>query len=428
MIHPSTLLIIGALPSSLVNFRGPLIQALLARGHRVVATANGRDAATEKTLAAWGVEYHANKIRRAGTSPLDDVRAFSDLVRLIRRVRPDRVLAYTIKPVVYGGLAARCCGVPGIYSMIEGLGRAFMPRESLLHGVSSIMARALYRIGLPGSACVFFLNPDDIRQFIAEGFVRPEKTVLLNGIGIDLDHYRAAPVPPVDRVRFLMVARLLRDKGVREFVGAAEAVIASGPCAEFVLAGELDDNPSSVREEELESWRQTGTVRYAGRLDDVRPAMRESHVYVLPSYREGTPRTVLEAMSTGRPLITTDAPGCRETVRPMPEDQRTEIGARLGGGTFDEAGWLRIGALKVGSNGVLVPVRDVDALVRAMRLFIDHPELIARMGRESRRYAEERYDVHKVNAAILSAMGLGGGGGEGQSTRGEGQWTPNTET
>jgi len=190
-----------------------------------------------------------------------------------------------------------------------------------------------------------------------------------------------------------MIARLLKDKGVREYVEAARILRSSGRTAAFVLVGDLDVNPSSITKEELDSWKRDGLINYAGRAEDVRTFYRNCHVYVLPSYREGMPRTVLEAMAAGRPVITTDAPGCRETIREPVGGWRE---------TTEPNTW----DLKVGRNGILIPARNADALARAMEFFLDCPQQIPALGAESRFYAEERYDVDKVNAAIMQALGL----------------------
>ena len=383
---------------------------MLAQSHTVFTAANGRDPDTESQLAVWGVSYCPIRIARAGINPLADLVTLLDLIRLVQRVKPDIVLSYTIKPVIYGGLAARLCGVQNIFSMIEGLGRAFMPRESFTHMLSALAAKGLYRIGLPGSIRVFFLNPDDLNQFVKAGYVPAQKAVLLNGIGIDLAYYRKEQLPEPSCFRFLMIARLLKDKGVREYVAAANIVRAYRQDVEFVLVGGLDENPSSIRQEELDTWQRDGLIDYVGYMDDVRPLIRDCHVYVLPSYREGTPRTVLEAMATGRAIITTDAPGCRETVclkdegggqRTEDRGQKSEIGDQQ-----PTTNNRQLATMKIGRNGILVPVKDAAALAEAMEFLLTHPEQIAIMGRESRRYAEERYDVHQVNAVMLREMGL----------------------
>ena len=386
-------LIIGALPRSLVHFRGPLIKAMLAKGLKVFAAANGRDKKTQAQLLAMGVEYYPIRIARAGMNPFADVVTLFDLIRLMRRVRPDVVLSYTIKPVIWGGFAARLCGVQQVFSLIEGLGRAFLPWESFAHMISTIVAKGLYRMSSLGSTRVFFLNPDDLNQFVKEGYIPERKAVLLNGIGIDLTYYAKEQFFDPSRVRFLMIARLLKDKGVREYVEAAKIIRARYGNVKFVLAGDLDENPSSIKQTELDMWRRDGIIECVGYLDDVRPFIRDCGVYVLPSYyREGTPRTILEAMATGRAIITTDAPGCRETV-PLTETGRRQ---RAGGESVME-----------GENGFMVRPRDAEAVAAAMRAFLDNPALILRMGQRSREIAVGKYDVHKVNAVMMEAMGFG---------------------
>jgi glycosyltransferase involved in cell wall biosynthesis len=233
----------------------------------------------------------------------------------------------------------------------------------------------MYSASLRKATLVFFQNADDRNLFFEDGILgRDSSTFVVNGSGVDLNEYPYSPITE-KRPAFLMIARLLGDKGVREYVRAARLIRARNPDARFALAGWLDDNPDSIRQVELDKWLESGHVEYLGRLEDVRGAISESSVYVLPSYREGTPRTVLEAMAMGRPIITTDGPGCRETVRH-------------------------------GENGFLVPVKSVSALVEAMQRFIDNPELAAEMGKRSREIAEERYDVHKVNEVMLREMGI----------------------
>ncbi len=372
-----TVVVLGGFAESLVIFRGPLLRALVERGHRVVACAPAAPAAVVDALAAMGVTYRDVPLKRAGLRPDQDLRGLGALILLFHEIRPDVVLGYTIKAVIYGLLAARLAGVPRRFAMITGLGYAFIG-AGLRARLAGAAARRLYRLSLGGADRVFFQNPDDRALFERLGLVRgPEQAVMINGSGVDLDAFRPAPPPP-GRPSFLLIARLLGDKGVREYVAAARALRARYPDAVFRLAGWIDgDNPAAVSERELRSWVTEGAVEYLGRLDDVRPAIAAASVYVLPSYREGTPRTVLEAMAMGRPVVTTDAPGCRETVRD-------------------------------GVNGYLVPVRDAGALARAMERFLVEPGLIEAMGRESRRIAVEKYDVREVNAIILEAMGLAG--------------------
>ncbi len=407
-------LVIGGLASSLVHFRGPLIRAMLGRGHSVVAAANGRDPSTEGKLAEMGVDYYPIRLARAGTNPAADAVTFYDLVRLMRAVKPELVFGYTIKPAIYGSLAARLCGVQRTFSMVEGAGRTFMPCESLSHFVSSAVAKCLYRIGLPSNRRVVFVNPDDRNLFAKGRYVPARKTVVVNGMGVDLSRYAHVPPKEGDGTRFLMVSRLLRDKGVREYVEAAKTIKAKYPEARFRLAGSLDANPSSVTQEELDTWIRDGVLEYLGQLGDVRPAYSDCSVYVLPSYyREGTPQVNLEAMATGRPILTTDSPGCRETVLWQQEAEsasgsgsRSQSEERHCGNLNWLNEWARSRCLKIGANGILVPPRNAKALATAMEFFIENPDQITVMGRASRQYAEQRYNVDDVNAAMLEVMEL----------------------
>jgi glycosyltransferase involved in cell wall biosynthesis len=375
MSATTSIAVLGSFAESLISFRGRLLQDLIERGHRVVACAPGAPAPVVASLAAIGVTYRDVPLQRTGLRPDQDLYALCALTTLFRKLRPDVVLSYTIKPVTYGLLAARLAGVPRRFAMITGLGYTFIG-AGLQAKLASAAARQLYRLSLHGAERIFFQNPDDLALFLRLRLVRrSEQAVMINGSGVDLEVFRPAVLPQGD-VSFLLIARLLRDKGIREYVEAARQVRARHPRTRFHLVGRLDEgNPAAITARELRAWETAGIVRYLGRLEDVRPALAATSVYVLPSYREGTPRTVLEAMAMGRPIVTTDAPGCRETVRH-------------------------------GVNGYLVPARDADALAQAMARFVEAPDLIAAMGRESRRLAEEKYDVHKVNRVILQAMGL----------------------
>ena len=386
------ILVVGAWPFSLVNFRGTLLQAMQAAGHGVFAAANRRDPNTEEKLKELGVEYCPIRIARAGMNPLADLITLLDLIRLMRRVKPDVVLNYTIKPVIYGGWAARLCGVPVIHSLITGLGFAFKDESTLLHRLTGWTARIFYRLSLRRSRRVFFQNPDDARTFVDLGLVAEDRIVVVNGSGVDLMSFPFA-VPRQPRsldtpVRFLLVARLLRDKGIGEYAAAARLVKQKYPAAEFHLVGPFDPNPGGLKVDEIQAWERDGVILFHGHQANVRPFFLDCHVYVLPTrYGEGTPRTVLEAMATGRAIITTDAPGCRETVCIGDGEKKAET-------------------LKTGKNGILVPVKNPEALAAAMEFFIQNRDQIEIMGRESRRYAEERYDVHKVNEVMLREMGL----------------------
>lgn len=369
-------LIIASFPESLVNFRGFLIDALLEEGYEVHAAAPEINSEPQvyAVLSEKGVRLHDISLQRTGLNPFRDLKVVFELMCLMRRIKPACVLSYTIKPVVYGSIAAACSNVPTVVALVTGLGYAFTMSASRNRALLLNLVRKLYSFALHKSDIVFFQNSDDKKLFERMEFLADNaKVYVVNGSGVHLAQYSAAPLP--EAVSFLLIARLLGDKGIREFALAASRVKARYPDVSVRLVGWMDDNPDSVRRDELNSWISDGTVEFLGRLSDVRPAIANSSVYVLPSYREGTPRTVLEAMSMGRPIITTDAPGCRETV-------------------VD------------GDNGYLVPVGDAEALAQAMLRFIEQPELIAKMGKRSREIAEEKYDVHKVNDAMLKGMGI----------------------
>lgn len=371
-----TFLLIASFPDSILHFRGPLLDALLARGLRVHVAAPGLGADSEwyDKLRARGITVHDISLRRTGMNPLADLRTLVELWRLMRKIRPDYVLAYTIKPVIYGSLAAKFAGVPRRYALITGLGYAFQGDGSQSRGLWRVLAKRLYGLALRGVHKALFQNPDDEALFRTQGILpATTSSFVVNGSGVDVAAYAVAPLPASPR--FLLIARLLGDKGVREYAEAARHIRVKHPQIAFVLVGWIDENPDAIAQHELDAWLADGVVEYAGRLSDVRPAIAASSVYVLPSYREGTPRTVLEAMAMGRAVITTDAPGCRETV-------------------VD------------GDNGFLVPVKSVSGLVTAMQHFIDDPALAVRMGGRSRAIAENKYDVHKVNQSMLEQMGV----------------------
>ena len=366
--------IITSYAPSLVNFRAPLILALRDRGVQLLALAPNFDDATRTAVRALGATPVDCSMSRAGMNPLRDLWDTWQLTRLLRRLRPDITLGYFIKPVIFGSLAAWCAGVPRRVVMIEGLGFVFTPPTGTLSLGRLFLKRLvlwLYRLALSRVQRVVFLNPDDQAELVAAGLLSADKGFLLGGIGVDLAKWPTAP--SVDSaVSFLLVARLLREKGIEQYAQAARRVKVLYPQSRFVLLGGLDDNPGSITRQEVQAWVDEGVLEWHGHVP-VKPWLAQASVFVLPSYREGVPVSTQEAMAMGRPVITTDVPGCRQTV-------------------ID------------GDNGFLVPVRNVDALVEKMLVFIKHPELIGPMGQESRRLAEECFDVNKVTQRLISVM------------------------
>lgn len=376
-------LIVASYPASILKFRGALIKALQDKGFEIHIAAPEFEIFPEEyeSLTALGYVVHHIPMQRTGTNPLNDAKTLSALYLLMKKIKPSHVMGYTIKPVIYGSLAAKLARVPHRFALITGLGYAFQGADEQDYKKSNLqkIMHKLYSIALASTHKVFFQNPDDEALFKSMGILMPNaSTTVVNGSGVDISEYSVQPFVTIDDMlipRFLLIARLLGDKGVREYAQAARIVKEKYPQAQFDLVGWIDDNPDAIEQQELDRWINEGLFNFWGKLADVKPAIAASSIYVLPSYREGTPRTVLEAMAMGRPIITTDAPGCRETVMD-------------------------------GYNGYLVPVKAVEELAAAMERFIVNPALIIEMGKASRQLVEEKFDVDAVNQSMLEAMGL----------------------
>lgn len=376
-------LIIASYPASILKFRGALIAALKDKGFEIHIAAPEFEVFPKEyeSLTALGYVVHPIPMQRTGTNPLNDAKTLSALYLLMKKIKPSHVMGYTIKPVIYGSLAAKLARVPHRFALITGLGYAFQGADEQNYKKSNLqkIMHKLYSVALASTHKVFFQNPDDEALFKSMGILMPNaSTTVVNGSGVDISEYSVQPFATIDDIlipRFLLIARLLGDKGVREYAQAAKIIKDKYPQAQFDLVGWIDDNPDAIEQKELDSWINEGLFNFWGKLDDVKPAIAASSIYVLPSYREGTPRTVLEAMAMGRPIITTDAPGCRETV-------------------ID------------GYNGYLVPVKAVEELAAAMERFIVNPALVIKMGKASRQLVEEKFDVNAVNQSMLEAMGL----------------------
>ncbi|MBU1039540.1 MAG: glycosyltransferase family 4 protein [Proteobacteria bacterium] len=428
------IVIVAGYAPSLVNFRAPLLRALVARGHKVVALAppdeKGRMDALdiEAALRAMGVELVRFPMQRGGVNPWQDLRTLLALRREFLLLQPDLVLAYTIKPVIYGSLAARWAAArwaaakwaahgafsaatkpaapsspeapalpakPMVAALITGLGYAFGGIEtddgsgaSVWSGrrILSELVLRLYRKALENNRVVIFQNPDDRDLFARLKLTGPgQRVAVVAGSGVDVEQF--APAPPVlsgsfagahtGAPIFLCVARLLWAKGVGVYVEACRLLKQRHPQAICRLLGPLDNVPDAVSEDIVRCWREDRVVEILDPVDDVRPHLAAASVFVLPSFREGTPRSVLEAMAMGRPVVTTDVPGCRQTV-------------------------------EEGVTGYLVPPFEPGALMRAMARFIEEPELIVQMGAAGRRLAEEKFDADLVVRDMLAALGLSG--------------------
>ena len=374
-----TIAVVASLTLSLTNFRLELLKRMAAEGHRVVAFAPENDQRVIDTLQAIGVAFVHTPMARTSLNPFADLKTLLFLRRRFRELRPDCVVPYTMKPIIYGLLAARLSGVQNRFALVTGLGHVFShPEPKGKAALVRWISVRLYRAALGGVRKVFVYNDADRADMIDHRLMDAKTPlIMVPGSGVDLELYRRSPVvadPPV----FLMIARLLRDKGVGEFVEAARLLKARHPAVRFQLLGPFDPNPAGISEAQVDAWVREGIVEYLGETDDVRPYLADCSAYVLPSYyREGIPRTILEAMAVGRPIITTDCAGCRDTV--------------------DE-----------GRNGLLVRPREPRDLARAMERLIDNPDLFGRMGEVSHQLARERFDVHAVNRLLLGRDGAAG--------------------
>lgn len=358
---------------NLVNFRAGLIRALIAAGYEVVAVAP--DDEYSPRLAALGCRFVPLPMDNKGVNPGRDLLLLWRFVRLLVSERPDVFLGYTVKPNVYGSMAAHLLDIP-VINNVAGLGTAFIKQNWLTKVV-----KTLYRVALLRSGKVFFQNEEDLDLFVATGLVKQQVTGRLPGSGVDLARFAVAPLPSFTgegdgKVRFLLIARMLREKGIAVYVEAGRLLRDKFPNAEFCLLGFLDvQNPSAISREEMAAWVAEGAVSYLGSSDDVRKEIAMSDCVVLPSYyREGTPRSLLEAAAMGRPIITTDAIGCRDVV--------------------DD-----------GVNGYLCHSRDEEDLAGKMAQFLEmSADARVAMGLAGRAKVEREFDEHLVIDRYLDAI------------------------
>ena len=358
----------------LLNFRAPLLRALKSTGARLTVFLPGHHPEVRVQLLAMGIDVRTYPLRRTGLNPLQDMTTLVSLQRLLREVRPTHVLTTAVKPNIYGILAARIAGVPRSFALVTGLGYSFTGK-SLKQQLISKLLSALYKLSFSRLDYAVFQNPDDAALFTKLGLISEDRVRLVAGSGVDLDDYQPVALTPADRIIFLMVARLVSEKGIREYIEAAKILKDRQINCEVLLVGPSDENPAAIKKAELDSLLAQGNVNYLGELRDVRSVLGASHVFVLPSYREGTPKSTLEAMATGRAVITTDAPGCRETVQEN-------------------------------VNGLLVPVGDAGALADAMAQLAADFEKLESMGAASLRLVRQKFDSRLVNRAMLGIMGL----------------------
>lgn len=358
------------------NFRGDLLDELYQQGYEIHILAPNLEVYPEDQtfFLKKGFVVHGFSMQKMGTNPIADFKTCHSIYKTLKKIQPQKVLSYTIKPIIYGTIAAAAAKVPHRYVLLSGLGFAFHKQDA--QGRFKYIKKifdGLFRTAIQKSHKVIFQNHDDLQLIQSLGHLKNIPTAVVNGSGVDSQKFAQAALVKNNAPIFLMVARLLKDKGVCEYVAAAKQVKLQYPYAEFHLVGWIDENPMAIQQSQLDEWIEADIIKFWGKLSDVRSVIVQSNIFVLPSYREGIPRSVLEAMSMGRAIITTDAPGCKETVIE-------------------------------GKNGFKVAVGEVEPLAEAMCKLIQNPQQIEMMGQYSRDIILEKYDVKKVNAQMLKEL------------------------
>ena len=374
------ILLIGTIASSFYGFRAELIKALISNGFQVYAFTSEytiQDLEKIKNLGAITIPYELN---RGGLNPLSDILATYKLSKKIREIKPDLVFSYFTKPVIFGTIAAKLAKVPKIIGMLEGLGYTFTQQPEGFSQKTQIIKKIqilLYKFALPQLDKLIFLNQDDPKDLLQQHAITVKKIEVLGGIGLNLKDYLYQPITNIQQpINFLFIGRLLKEKGIHDFLAAAKIVKDKYPETQFTVLGAIDPhNLGALTQPELDELVSSNIIDYPGHVNNVKDWIAKSHVFVLPSYREGVPRSTQEAMAIGRPIITTDVPGCRETVQN-------------------------------GVNGFLVPKWNSEALAEKMIYFIEHPEQIEKMGYESYKIAQSKFDAEKVNQRLMNILGL----------------------
>ena len=380
MKEKRSILIIGTVASSFYGFRADLIRAMREKQYTVYAFTSEYSDADLKKIESLGAIPMTYELHRGGLNPLADILATYKLSKKIRDIKPDLVFSYFSKPVIFGTIAAKLVKVPKIVGMLEGLGYTFTQQPEGLGKKTELIKKIqvlLYKFALPHLDKIIFLNPDDPKDLIDEYAIKVRKVEVLGGVGLNLKEYPYQPIINIHQpINFLFIGRLLKEKGIHDFLNAAKIVKEKYPETQFTVLGAIDPhNLGALTQSELDELISSNIIDYPGHVDNVKDWIANCHVFVLPSYREGVPRSTQEAMAVGRAVITTDVPGCRETV-------------------VD------------GVNGFIVPKWNPQALAEKMIYFIENPEQIQVMGEESYKIAQEKFDAHKVNERLLKILGV----------------------
>ena len=374
------IVLIGTVASSLYGFRADLIHALLKKGHQVYAFTSEYTADDLKKIESLGAIPITYQLNRGGLNPLADIISTYKLSKKIREIKPDLVFSYFSKPVIFGTIAEKIEKIPKVIGMLEGLGYTFTQQPEGLGKKIELIKNVqvlLYRVALPQLDQLIFLNPDDPKDLLEQYAIKVKNIQVLGGIGLNLKEYPYQPITNIQQpIDFLFIGRLLKEKGIHDFLAAAKLVKEKHPETQFTILGAIDPhNLGALKQSELDELIASNIINYPGHVNNVKDWIASSHVFVLPSYREGVPRSTQEAMAIGRPIITTDVPGCRETV-------------------------------VNGVNGFLVPKWNPEALAEKMIYFIEHPEQVKKMGDESYKMAIDKFDAEKVNQRLMNILGL----------------------
>jgi glycosyltransferase involved in cell wall biosynthesis len=374
MREAQRILLVGNDAGYFFSHRLILAEALAQEGYEVHVA--GPFETVDARMASHPFQYHYVPFTRAGIHPLVELRSLVSLYRLYRRLRPDIIHHFTIKPTLYGGLAAIAARAPAVVNSMTGLGYLFKSSERWTGFVREPVVRALRATCRAPNVRMIFQNPDDRSEFLERGLCADETSIVIRGSGVDVERFEAVPETSGTPV-VLFASRMLWDKGVGDFVEAARRLKANAVEARFVLVGGTDPNPSSVSEDQLRQWNDEGVVEWWGRREDMPVVFGTSHIVCLPTaYGEGVPKALIEAASCARAIVTTDMPGCREIVHD-------------------------------GDNGLLVPVKDVEALVRAIRRLVEEPELRRHMGERGRERVVEEFSfpvVMRQTVAVYAGL------------------------
>lgn len=371
------IIILNNTAQNILGFRKHLVQFLLAQDYQVYAMATDFTDQTKKEVKILGAMPIDYTFARGGLNPFADLKNMKRLEKIFKEIQPDVLLSCFSKPVIFGTLAAKNAKVPKIIAMLEGLGYTFTEQpegQSLKAKLIKQIQVFLYKLALPKTDTIIFLNPDDPKDLLDKYHIKVKKREILGAIGLNLDEYQFSNAP-TNSISFIFVARLLREKGIFEYLKAAKIVKTKYPSAIFRVIGNFDtENPGALKQDELKYYIDNNIVEYPGFVDNVNEWITMSSIFVLPSYyREGVPRSTQEAMAIGRAVITTDVPGCRETV-------------------------------VNGENGFLIPKWNIPILVESMEYFIENPNEVIRMGKKSYKIALEKFNGEKVNEKLLSII------------------------